>query len=357
MLKTVVAIALLALLSACAQTPDVSFNYYPTKALTHATITQTIFCKPNKESVVTVNSLSAKTTYSADTNADSLTFKIKELDRIFADASIDFTFTTDGRLSAINQSTTGKGATIIKSAVSFASSVLGIVKSSETGVQSDVQVAKCKIISAHGKNGVAQLSYQAAIDWNESSNSSFSFDGSNVNDPNLYFKLKDALPYLTLTSKPTNNSLQSVQWNKDNAGTGFANLELQQVKQLEIQFDVTPSEGEHSTLGPSKFYILAPTKITKSNKSSSVYNLPIPKAALFGGQTFKLNLSDAGTITSVKYGKTAGEGGAFDALGSVANQFESSSIAEQAKDAKAQADLIYQQQRLAKCIADPGECK
>jgi hypothetical protein len=46
--------------------------------------------------------------------------------------------------------------------------------------------------------------------------------------------------------------------------------------------------------------------------------LPIPKAALFGGEQFSLTLSESGAVTSLSYGKTSGAPAALGAANSVA---------------------------------------
>jgi hypothetical protein len=84
--------------------------------------------------------------------------------------------------------------------------------------------------------------------------------------------------------------------------------------------------------------------------------LPIPKAALFGKQTFSLSLSEAGTITAVDYGKQTGAAGALNAAGSIATAVDPETPTAKAADLKAQADIIAQQQRLLRCQRAPASC-
>lgn len=87
------------------------------------------------------------------------------------------------------------------------------------------------------------------------------------------------------------------------------------------------------------------------------YLLPIPKAALFGKQSFSLSLSEAGAVTSVDYGKNTGAASALNAAGAIATAAAPETVAAKAAEVKAQADLIAQQQRLARCHANPAQCQ
>ena len=90
---------------------------------------------------------------------------------------------------------------------------------------------------------------------------------------------------------------------------------------------------------------------------AQTYVLPIPKAALFGKQSFSLALSEAGVITSVEYGKNTGAASVLNAAGAAATAQAPETTAAKAADVKAQADLIAQQQRLARCQANPAQCQ
>jgi hypothetical protein len=98
-------------------------------------------------------------------------------------------------------------------------------------------------------------------------------------------------------------------------------------------------------------------KGTVAIPSRETYQLPIPKAALFGVQKFSLSLSEAGAITAVNYGKNTGAAGAANAGASIATALTPESTAARAADLKAQADLIAQQQRLHRCQTNPAACQ
>lgn len=120
-------------------------------------------------------------------------------------------------------------------------------------------------------------------------------------------------------------------------------LTLQKIGSLGIQIVQTGSANEKMVYSAR---VLTPRQET--------YTLPIPKAALFGKQNISLVLSDAGAVTSIGYGKTVGISGALNAMGTLAN---TQTAATEAADAKAQADLIAQQQRVMLCRTKPDQCK
>jgi len=86
------------------------------------------------------------------------------------------------------------------------------------------------------------------------------------------------------------------------------------------------------------------------------YNLPIPTAPIFGGQTFAVSLGESGEITSLSYGKTSGLGSALGATNDVLGAFKPETTAAKASEVQAEADLIAQQQRLIRCRLSPSQC-
>ena len=88
----------------------------------------------------------------------------------------------------------------------------------------------------------------------------------------------------------------------------------------------------------------------------SMYDLPIPKAAFFGTQTFSLAVAESGAITQIGYGANSGASQVLGTAENAVNSFAGQTTAERAAEAKAEADLIAQQQRLIRCIADQINC-
>ncbi|SEF25605.1 hypothetical protein ABL840_01685 [Variovorax sp. NFACC27] len=90
--------------------------------------------------------------------------------------------------------------------------------------------------------------------------------------------------------------------------------------------------------------------------TTDTFVLPIPKAALFGKQTFVLALAESGRVSTLGYGRTTGVPGAFNAATAAATAEITEDNAEAAA-LKAAADLIAQQQRFNTCKLKPADCK
>ena len=87
-----------------------------------------------------------------------------------------------------------------------------------------------------------------------------------------------------------------------------------------------------------------------------LYALPIKSAPVFGKNVFELKLSEWGRVASLKYSGGGGGGVAASSLTPLLEVLEPSTTSEQAAEVKAEADLIYQQQRLVVCMANPKDC-
>jgi hypothetical protein len=85
------------------------------------------------------------------------------------------------------------------------------------------------------------------------------------------------------------------------------------------------------------------------------YQLPIPRAAMFGKQVFAASFDEAGSISQVQYAKDTGGAGVLNVLDAAASQLNRTDT-EQAAAYKAEADVIAAQQRLVKCKAAPASC-
>jgi hypothetical protein len=87
------------------------------------------------------------------------------------------------------------------------------------------------------------------------------------------------------------------------------------------------------------------------------YQLPVPRAAAFGKQTFGAAFAESGALTSVQYVSNSGAAGALGSANSLATIAQGETTSAKVAEVKAEADLIAQQQRLLQCQADPKSCK
>lgn len=86
------------------------------------------------------------------------------------------------------------------------------------------------------------------------------------------------------------------------------------------------------------------------------YDLPIQKSPWFGQNVFALDLSQSGHVTKIQYTGNRGSAELSGVISEAQTQYKDESLQDDLDKAKAEADLIYQQQRLVKCQADPAEC-
>jgi hypothetical protein len=329
------AVMVAVLAAGCSTLPSVEYSYYLSKMKVSISVTEVITCTGNVPAY-TITPL-ATTEYSADTRI-RYPIRIKDIEGFFspfADSSMGMTFTDDGRLKGINQSTTGQGEAIIKAAASLAGA---IIAGGGAPVKSALPEGGCAAVRSLGGDKGVTLLYYATID----------SDNVSPNPPlNLEPQSKAlhdaigtvALP-LALRVTPVDKSDAPHVQNIGGIGDDVA-ITLQKTASVTVTLFAKGSDYWHETL-------VVPLK-------DQTYQLPIPKAALFGGQTFSLALTDAGAVTSITYGKTQGFSGSLNAASSAVG-VEAAGDAAKASAIKAQADIIAQSQRLANCKANPTKC-
>jgi hypothetical protein len=150
-----------AVLYGCASTPNVTYTYYPARANSIVTVVQTIDCTSDQTQVVTLETATVNTVYFADYSKDPYTFPIKKVDGFFADSDVGLTFTDDGRLKSINQSSTGQCETIIKSAITLATAAAALGGAAAAPV---APLPQCQFLHNLGGGKPVTVSYSRTID-------------------------------------------------------------------------------------------------------------------------------------------------------------------------------------------------
>lgn len=331
--------AIFVLFSGCATTPNVNYSYYPTRANSTLTLTQTIDCTSDKTQVVTIETPAVNTVYFADYSSAPYTFPIKTLDSYFADGDLSFDFTDDGRLKSINQSSTGQGETIVKSAITLATAAAAL----GGGAPRSTIPKQCEFLSALGGGKPVTLTYSNTIHHMTDDTGKPVGLTPTGDSQTLYDTLtkKKVLPILQFVATPSSPG-QRVSYASESTLGDYVPLTLQET--ANVTLDVTHNGSTVWTTN-----IAVPT--------ANTYTLPIPKAALFGTQKFTLTVNDAGAITAVEYGKTTGAADALNATTAAVQAATPPTAAQKASELQAEADLIAQQQRLLQCKAKPSACK
>lgn len=348
-------------LSGCASIPDVSLRYYPTDWRASVTVTQTLGCIDKGTRPLALHTVSVVPLYFSRDTQELFEVRVAELDRWFADAEMSVSFTDDGRLKSVNQSATGQGEAIAKATVTLLSSgglgaavtkqgpspMLSLKKADADDSLPGADVAACRRIAEWGGGDPITLTYKAGFGVAEVAPP----DGAAAPRPPIPFKptpgsaalhkaLEGLLPALTLHAG-TMTPVPSGAWHAPGAlPSNTVALKLQRMVNVGLKV-----QADGQAIGSGG--LLVPT--------TTVYELPMPKAALFGKQGFSLALADSGAVLGIGYGKTSGAAGAGNALAGLASA-ETTAYTTQAAALKAEADYIAQQQRLMRCQMNPKDC-
>ena len=344
MLRFLSASCLLVCLVGCSSIPDVAYNYYFVKSDTTLSVAQTVTCDAYKANLIFVTTASPPAmAYSADLARGPQLINIRAIEgnfQTFVDSDAKFEFYDDGRLKSINQNTVGQGESAIKSAVSLATTIVPMA----AAIADLAEIDECKVVDKLGADKGVNLTYSAQFDITHVLGRSFSINPSPASKE-LYKKLNahGRMPPIDVSIGNTNSVggratfLRPAGYSDDD----IVGLKLQKTANVEIKI-----YSAHRPIW--KGSVIVPMQGT--------YTLPIPKAALFGKQSFSLALSEAGAVQSIDYGKLSGATGALNAAGSIATASAPEATSAKVADIKAQADLIAQTQRLARCHTNPVSC-
>lgn len=338
----VAAVGLLGLLSGCASMPEVTYKYYPAKSQSTVTVTQTVDCNTAKTAVTVVNSAAITTLYSADYSQPPRTIALKKLNGALADSDVTINFFDDGRLKSINGYATGQGETILKSAINALGAVAalgGATRSTEAAAV----LQECTDLSTLGAGKPVTLSYALDFDPAVLGAAPQALKILPASDP-IYQRLKNQLPRMQVSSSGVARVGQRALY-APTTGAAATDLQLVKLQQMGSATLNVLSQGQSFF----EAHVLVPLKDT--------YDVPLPQAALFGKVSYSLTLTEAGALSSIEYGKLAGAASGANVISAAATALAPPSSVTQAADVKAQADLIAQQQRLARCQAQPDKCQ
>lgn len=354
MVKPFIVLCLALSVTACGSLPDVEVGYYLPKSSVVITVTQSAAClKQNDGSWKT--SLKSSTTYLTKYSADTrqpYTVDLAKLDAWYGKPDVDFSFTEDGRLKSINSTGMGHGEALV-TGVAKALSLGGVgIKTLAPGEHG------CKKLVAHNR----------------------AHDGKTDGGPKVLSVVlqatSDLNPDTPIVFKPIDLSLETYQELQQDiygwveAGIGETTPPLAPRN----TFSTEDYNGEKIAYRiPAAVPVITVIKDFNGNETHSsetnisapqygvTHYLPIQKAPLFGENSMKLTLDDNGNIIGLKYGSDSGAGSLVSALNTSYETLKSepkatTTVAQQAESVKAQADLIYQNERLAQCELKPSLC-
>ncbi len=367
---SVLGVVAITMLTGCANgIPKGTLSYYLPKAETTLTVTQTLTCNAAGDALLQVVTVNPSTVYSSDTSRTK-TITPRSISSSVSDADVSFTFTDDGRLSGVNTSTTGQGGAIVKNALAVAK-VAGLVaahvppamNAKATCTAIGVLAPKTK---ADGPPPSVTITYVHSFGFDTSTGTVQLKDGDKVGPTfesefdtsftsNTYFRaLKSSIPKLGFDVAVVSSTKGAAPNWSDGDSTDLV-LPLNALATVNLNI-----RGLKDDLtGVNREPIWSGEVLVPLTRDADLIKVPIPKPAFFGQRKFSLTLAPSGSITKIGY-VTTGALDSADAIGAIGSAVLASpkepTVAQQAAALQAQADLIFQQQRLANCQVKPESC-
>lgn len=324
-----------AVLTGCARTPPVSVNYYLTRSALHARVIRTVACDASNTPVI-ANTVTTEVLHSADPDKIRTT-DLSKIDSAFANSELKAEFYGDGRLKGINATTVGQGETIIKAAIKLAQFA------GEAPPRASIEEA-CKAfrIAFADKTLTLILDIRDALTPGRdlipilpepTSADQFQKYQMIAGDTCLRFGRA-----FTPTQGPAVHP----------SGSDLVIVKARQPGLLETAITAGPS-GD-CTAGVLWSGVIQVGQLGKE------YEIPIPKAALFGKQVFAVAFDDSGALTSLSYNKDSGAASLLNTVQAAGEALQTTD-AERLAALKGEADIIAAQQRLVRCQTSPKTCQ
>lgn len=342
--------------AACAGYPDVSMNYYLAKPVVDVKVTRTLACNSAND-VLIANSAQFTVRHVAD-EAAKYSIPLDYFDGSLADSTLTVDWYDDGRLKGVNATSAGKGSEVIKQAVALADGI-SLMKLFDPGLKEGRQLNSdlCTVVNngqPAGKNVLA-LEYGgtsedlSAINLDPLPATLAVFDRFKGLPKPIYLNDVLGTSELAVTLGAPRSAFSGHTPSDSNNLTDA--VAIRPIVRATMIVSSSGSDGR-----PGTQYELSETATIADIRASAEF-VPFVSPSLFGKKAFKIALSESGAVTSLSYEK---ETTADDVL-TLANDIDSSTsgatAADKVAEAKAEADLIVQQQRLLKCRADPANCE
>ncbi len=337
-------------LSGCAIIPPTDYQYFPSKGAVSVTVVQSLACSvSNKVFVVQNAQPTIAVSYAADFNQNPWVFKASGDDNTLADTDVTFARYDDGRLKSVNSVATGQGEAVLKDVVSIAAvAALVVGKADDAGPNQNDDL--CTKIHDMNKDGVVSITYATSppLEFSKLSKDVPTNVLASSGSSDLYAiiskfrKIGPMQVFLDVSTKDTQPVKTHV---KDSDAKDYAPLRLQAVN-----FGIlTVKDAQGATIAQQA--VLIP-----NTDKAKGWDLPVPRAKTFGKSTFGLAVGESGSITSIEYAKTSGAPGVMNVLSAAATAATPETTASKAAEVKAESDLIVQNNRHAKCLAQPDLC-
>ena len=337
----------------CANTPDLAVSYFLAKSELQLEVIRTVTCNAS-DNLIVATTVNPTVSHMADTGA-SKTIEIAKLDSLLSHSDLKFEFYEDGRLKGVNTTSTGQGETILKSAISLAGGVATTAfafqyDKKKNGEQNgNALLNACNYINGDSsiRKKTMTLKFAGSIPA-EPTSCETKLDIKSASETAIHMQKLDAvLGKIVVTTE----SVTPDDWMKRGSSTdGDVQLTLRQPANVKVTVSMEEGLAPSTNDSWSGNYAMA--------QCGKEYEIPVPKAPVFGKQTFNLAVAPSGAITKIGYTKAPGVAQAIGVGQNVLDTFgPTPAAAAQTAELKAEANLIAAQQRLVRCRADPRTCK
>lgn len=327
----------MASIGGCGTIPDAEISYYQAKTQVTVKVTRSILCDVKNFPLV-ANTVTPSATHSADLERPQ-SLSLVGLRGTFTDSDVKFEFYEDGRLKSVNATMTGQGEAVLKSVLTLASTLTAFASDAPIPAYPD----ECAFVKEVGGGKPLTLTYEGTVDPSKADPQLIRPDGASAIYAN---RLKNAVSEICVVTKGSEVPDQPVQYK---ANDGDVLIAARQPALLKIEVG-TPTPGNGCTAS----FWQGRVPVAQLGKT---YQLPVPRAAAFGKLTFGAAFAESGALSSVQYSSTSGAASALGAINSLATIAQGETTSAKVAEAKGEADLIAQQQRLLLCHADPKSCK
>ncbi len=325
------------ILGGCANTPDVTLGYYLPKSSISFRVIRTIACDADDNPIVATG-VTPTVKHSADMSSRR-TLALSGVRGTFSDSDVKLEYHEDGRLSGVNASSTGQGESILKTAITLATAVFAI----DGGTRAYPD--ECADIKTYGGGKPLTITYEGSVDLTKGQD-----DAQNLapDTASAYYAdhFKAILGGVCAFMAGSITPQPPAQYQ---AKSRDVLLHLRQPGTAKIKLTAGPING----CGGAEIW----NDSVPAAQLGTPYTLPIPAAALFGKQQFAVGITESGALKNVQYSSNTGAGQVFNIGSTALTALQGDTTAQKVAEAKAEADLIAQQQRLVGCLADPTTCK
>ena len=319
--------------SGCASLPDATVGYYLARSEVSVKVTRTIACDTSDKLFVQ-DTVVATATHSADTSKVH-PLPLKPMRGTFTDSDLTFEFYADGRIKSVNSISEGKGEDILKAAINIASTAAAL----RPGIRSTPPPADdCQYIHDKGDGKTLTLVYGVTLDLERRDRQVLVADAGSGPHDLRFAALLGGLCAFVGDARTPRVPLQK--------GEDAGAVLLRAREPALVSIEVKGEAGCQKTLGTPQVLVA---------QKGVDYDMPIPKAALFGKQTFVAKFDDSGALNSVQYAAAPGTAQALNVINAGLTALKDSAGAKAAQ-LNSETELIIAQQRYARCRADPKSC-